>query len=64
MLENNRLATRELAIFNLERLFGDAKGYFASDESTRQTRAIGRWRDLLKENGGRLIKQGANPGSN
>ena len=54
MLESKRLALRELAIYNLERVTGDDQGFFAGDESGRVA-AIRRWQRLLSRNNGRLV---------
>ncbi|MEQ9407972.1 MAG: hypothetical protein RIK87_09615 [Fuerstiella sp.] len=55
MLENGRVAMRELAIFNLERLTNDRSGFFAGDDSSRRDAAVRRWKRFLDRNDGRLF---------
>ncbi|MCP4175718.1 MAG: hypothetical protein GY758_33650 [Fuerstiella sp.] len=53
-LESKRVALRELAIYNLERITGDDQGFFAGDTSGRVA-AIRRWQRVLSRNNGRLV---------
>ncbi|MDG1894596.1 MAG: hypothetical protein P8J37_06790, partial [Fuerstiella sp.] len=54
MLESKRVAIRELAIFNLERVTGGDQGFFAGDASGRVA-AVRRWQRILSRNNGRLV---------
>ncbi|MEO2015345.1 MAG: hypothetical protein ABGZ53_13330 [Fuerstiella sp.] len=54
MLESKRVALRELAIYNLDRITGEDQGFFASDSSGRVA-AIRRWQRILTRNNGRLV---------
>lgn len=56
MLESNRAALRELAIFNLDRLTGTNESFQADDEPSRRGSAIRRWKKILSRNDGRLLK--------
>lgn len=56
MLESNRAALRELAIFNLDRLTGTDESFQADDEPSRRGSAIRRWKKILSRNDGRLLK--------
>lgn len=53
-LDSKRVALRELAIYNLERITGEDQGFFAGDESGRVA-AIRRWQRILSRNNGRLV---------
>lgn len=55
MLESNRVAIRELAIFNLERLTGTDESFQADDEPSRRGSAIRRWKKRLSRNDDRLL---------
>ena len=54
MLDSKRVALRELAIYNLERITGDDQGFFAGDASGRVA-AVRRWQRILLRNNGRLV---------
>ncbi len=54
MLDSKRVAIRELAIYNLERITGDDQGFFAGDTSGRVA-AVRRWQRILSRNNGRLV---------
>lgn len=57
MLASNRVAFRDLAIFNLKRLMNNENfGFFADEDLARRQAAIKRWRRFLDKNDGRLIK--------
>ena len=55
MLNNNRPAVRELAIFNLENLTGERNNFIVDDDSNRRDIAVRRWTKLLERNDGRLV---------
>lgn len=59
MLEHNRAALRAMAIFNLERLTGERRGFFVSDDTGRRDAAVRRWKRDLAKNDGRLIPASA-----
>jgi hypothetical protein len=54
MLDSKRVALRELAIYNLERVTGDDQGFDAGDASGRVA-AVRRWQRILSRNNGRLV---------
>ena len=54
MLDSQRVAIRELAIYNLERITGEDQGFFAGDTSGRVA-AVRRWQRIISRNNGRLV---------
>ncbi|MCP4855046.1 MAG: hypothetical protein GY903_11190 [Fuerstiella sp.] len=54
MLDSKRVALRELAIYNLERITGEDQGFFAGDSSGRVA-AVRRWQRILSRNNGGLV---------
>ena len=55
MLESDRLATRTLAIYRMEELTGDRRGFHPEAEQVRRRDAVKRWRRYVEQNNGRLI---------
>ncbi len=55
MLNSDRLATRTLAIYRMEQITNDRKGFHPDGEASRRRDAVRRWQRYLEQNAGRLI---------
>jgi hypothetical protein len=55
MLGSDRLATRTLAIYRMEQVTNDRKGFHPEAEATRRREAVRRWQRYLDQNSGRLL---------
>lgn len=56
LLESDRVATRELAIYNIERLTGERQSFVADGDAGRRRESVRRWQRFLERNGGVLLK--------
>jgi hypothetical protein len=55
MLESERLVARTLAIYRMEQITKDRKGFHADADSSRRREAIRRWQRAIDQNSGRLV---------
>ena len=56
LLDSDRTATRELAIYNIEQVTGERQSFAADADAGRRREAIRRWQRTVERNGGTLIK--------
>ncbi len=56
MLESDRAAVRELAIYNLEQLTDERYSFYADGDHSRRNDAVRRWHRHLSRNDGTLVK--------
>jgi hypothetical protein len=55
MLESDRLVVRTLAIYRMEQITKDRKGFHPDADSSRRREAIRRWQRSIDQNSGRLV---------
>lgn len=55
MLESERLVARTLAIYRMEQITKDRKGFHPDADSSRRRDAIRRWQRAIDQNGGKLV---------
>jgi hypothetical protein len=55
MLESERLVVRTLAIYRMEQITKDRKGFHPDADSSRRREAIRRWQRSIDQNSGRLV---------
>jgi hypothetical protein len=55
MLESERLVVRTLAIYRMEQMTKDRKGFHPDADSSRRREAIRRWQRSIDQNSGRLV---------
>ena len=55
LLSNDRLATRTLAFYRMQKYSNDRQGYQPEAESSRRRDAVRRWQKVLDRNGGKLL---------
>jgi hypothetical protein len=55
MLESERLVSRTLAIYRMEQITKDRKGFHPDADSSRRRDAIRRWQRAIDQNGGKLV---------
>ena len=55
MLESERLVVRTLAIYRMEQITKDRRGFHPDADSSRRRDAIRRWQRAIDQNGGKLI---------
>jgi hypothetical protein len=55
MLESERLVARTLAIYRMEQVTKDRKGFHPDADSSRRRDAIRRWQRAIDQNGGKLV---------
>ena len=55
MLESERLVARTLAIYRMEQITKDRKGFHPDADSSRRRDAIRRWQRSIDQNGGKLV---------
>lgn len=55
MLESERLVARTLAIYRMEQITNDRKGYHPDADSSRRRDAIRRWQRAIDQHGGQLL---------
>jgi len=55
MLNSDRLAARTLAIYRMEQIAKDRRGYHPDGEASRRREAVRRWQRYLDQNSGRLL---------
>lgn len=55
LLNNDRLATRTLAFYRIQKYSNDRLGYQPEAESLRRRDAVRRWQKFLDRNGGKLL---------
>ena len=55
MLESERLVSRTLAIYRMEQITKDRKGFHPDADSSRRRDAIRRWHRAIDQNGGKLV---------
>jgi hypothetical protein len=55
MLESERLVSRTLAIYRMEQVTRDRKGFHPDADSSRRRDAIRRWQRSIDQNGGKLV---------
>ena len=55
LLNSDRLATRTLAFYRIQKYSNDRLGYQPDAESSRRREAVRRWQKLLDRNGGKLL---------
>jgi len=55
MLSSDRLAARTLAIYRMEQVTKDRRGFHPDGEATRRREALKRWQRYLEQNSGRLV---------
>ena len=55
MLESERLVARTLAIYRMEQITGDRKGFHPEADSSRRRDAIRRWQRTIDQNSGKLV---------
>jgi len=56
LLNNDRLATRTLAFYRIQKYSNERLGYQPEAESTRRRDAMRRWQKFLERNGGKLLQ--------
>jgi hypothetical protein len=55
MLESERMVVRTLAIYRMEQITKDRKGFHPDADSSRRREAIRRWQRSIDQNSGRLV---------
>lgn len=55
MLESERLVARTLAIYRMEQITKDRKGFHPDADSSRRREAIRRWQRAIDQNSGKLV---------
>jgi hypothetical protein len=55
MLESERLVARTVAIYRMEQITKDRKGFHPDADSSRRRDAIRRWQRAIDQNGGKLV---------
>ena len=55
MLESDRLVVRTLAIYRMEQITKDRKGFHPDADSSRRREAIRRWQRSIDQNSGKLV---------
>ncbi|MFO1000022.1 MAG: hypothetical protein U0936_06785 [Planctomycetaceae bacterium] len=55
MLGSERLVVRTVAIYRMEQIAGDRKGYHPEADSSRRRDAIRRWQRTIDQNAGKLV---------